>query len=147
MESQRTTRLVAKGMSRPTNDKPIHKKDDAIDTTCNACNHKIDEIKTTKVRSSEEMFRNNSLEELHQLEEAEEETKRREAYQKRKANRMVHSSDKLYLSRRLINTIECSSPKSPIECIQLSKQFTNSKSKIRKITRDTRKYRIQICFK
>lgn len=71
----------------------------------------------------------------------------REAYEKRRAARMVHSSNKLYLSHRVTRIINCSSPQSPIECISLTSQFTDSNSKISKITRDTRKTRIHLHFK
>ena len=73
--------------------------------------------------------------------------KEREAYEKRRAARMIHSSNKLYLSHRVTKIINCYSPQSPIECISLTSQFTNSNSKISKITRDTRKTRMHLNFK
>jgi hypothetical protein len=66
--------------------------------------------------------------------EAEEKMIRHEAYEKRRAARMVHSSKKLYLSNRLASIIKHSSPQSPIESISFASYFSDSESGLIRIS-------------
>jgi vacuolar-type H+-ATPase subunit I/STV1 len=99
------------------------------------------------VKSAKDIVRRAKIKEFLRLREEEKKVKRHEAYEKRRAARMIHSSNKLYLSHRLASIINFHSPQSPIECINLTSQFTNSNSKIIKVTRDTRKLRILMHYK
>ena len=87
------------------------------------------------------------IKELRRPSDKEEMAVQRKEHEKRRVARMIHSSDKLYLSKRLTKIISLNSPQSPLECINLTSQFANSNSKIIKVTRDTRNARIHLHFK
>lgn len=127
--------------------------DKSNDQTCDASNAistssiKKNSLRTKKsVNAAKDNIRRAKIKEFLRLRE-EKKMMRHEEYIKRRAARMIHSSNKLYLSHRLAKYINFHSPQSPIECINLTSQFTNSNSKIIKITRDTRKLRIHLHFK
>jgi hypothetical protein len=75
-----------------------------------------------------------SNDEVQGRDEKDEKSKQREEHLKRRASRMIHSSNKLYISGRLASIINFSSPQSPIECINLSSQFSDSNATIVEIT-------------
>jgi hypothetical protein len=120
-----------------------------------ASSHAINTIKIKKkfgrtkkaTKSVKAVLRRAKIKEFLLQQEEENTVQRREAYEKRRAARMMHSSNKLYLSHRLTSIISYHSPQSPIECINLASQFTDSNSKILKVTRDTRQLRIHLHYK
>lgn len=88
-----------------------------------------------------------AIKELRRPSDKEEMAVQRKEHEERRVARMIHSSDKLYLSKRLTKIMSLNSPQSPLECINLTSQFANSNSKIIKVTRDTRNARIHLHFK
>ena len=100
------------------------------------------------VKSARDIVRSAKIKEFLRLRQEEKEVEERHAaLEKRRAARMIHSSKKLYLSHRLASYINYYPPQSPIECINLTSQFTNSNSKIIKVTRNTRNLRIILHYK
>ena len=98
-------------------------------------------------KSAKDANRRAKIKEFFRMREEKAIAKKRKEYEKRRAARMIHSSNKLYLSHRLTSIIKSYSPQSPIECISLTSQFAKSNSKTIKITRDTRQARIYLHFK
>jgi hypothetical protein len=150
-----TTKTIDERRSddRPSDDdldasEPPSDRTDASSKTINTypINKKIVRTKES-VKSAQNMIRNAKIKEFLPIREEEKASLRHEEYVKRRAARMLHSSNKLYLSHRLTSIINYHSPQSPIECINLASQFTNSNSKIIKVTRDTRKLRIHLHYK
>ena len=130
-----------------TTTKPNDQTSNSLKSITSCCNKKKSRPSKYAVKSAYGTTSYVANKELRRPSDKEVIAMQRKEHEKRRVARMMHSSDKLYLSNRLTRIISLNSPKSPLECINLTSQFANSNSKIVKVTRDTRNACIHLHFK